>query len=71
MVKVNERAFAELMKEQSLTGAKLARRLGVSRACVSRILRGQRQPGSKFLSSFKTAFPQHSLEYFFTFNVTD
>ncbi len=55
-----------LINTQGMSQADLSRRLGVSRASVSRILRGKRKPGSDFIAALKTAFPNTPLDYFFS-----
>jgi DNA-binding XRE family transcriptional regulator len=54
-----------VMEEAALSQAELARRMGVSRASLSRILRGLRCPSSKFIGALKTAFPDKPMECFF------
>lgn len=65
MFQVNVDAIKKLMQEYNLNQSSLGKRIGVSRACVSRILKGKRSPSTKFIAGFKQAFPMHSLEYYF------
>lgn len=68
----NKRAFQKLMKENNLSQAALARKMGVSRACICRYMRGYRKkPSPKVIDGFSRAFPGHSITYyFFTSSVT-
>lgn len=61
----NVSALRQAMLEQQMSEAKLARTVGVSRACINRILKKQRQPSSKVVRGLKLAFPEKSLDYFF------
>lgn len=45
--------------------AELARKMGVSRGALSRILRGLRSPNSRFIAALKQGFPNLPLNYFF------
>ncbi|MEX0974298.1 MAG: helix-turn-helix transcriptional regulator [Bacillota bacterium] len=53
------------LDESEMTQARLARKMGISRASLSRVLRGLRSPGSKFIAALKTAFPDKQMESFF------
>ena len=55
----------ELMHEEGLNQSAMARRLGVSKSCISRILRGQRVPSSLFIARLKQAFPDYGLDRLF------
>lgn len=55
----------QAMQEKGMTQAELAKATGVSPSLVSRVLRGLRSPGSKFIASLKAVFPEKSLEFFF------
>lgn len=61
----NVLALRQAMNEQHMSEAALARTIGVSRACINRIINRQRQPSTKVVSGLKTAFPEKSLDYFF------
>jgi len=61
----NNEFLRKVVEEENLSQAELARRMGVSRACVTRILQGKRQPSVVFLAGLRRIFPQHSLDYFF------
>jgi len=62
----NTDVLIALLRKENISEAELARRIGVSRACVNRIVKGTRQPSSKFLAGLRRAFPDYSLDYFFT-----
>ena len=57
----------ELMKSQSWCASELARRMGVSRSEVTRLLSGKRQGGTKIITGLKRAFPDVPLESLFYF----
>ena len=55
-----------LMTKEELTQAKLARKLGLSRACVNRHLKSvHKHPSAKFISAIREVFPEYSFDYFF------
>ena len=58
------RLRAALLKS-GMKQAELARKMGVSRAALSRILRGHRSHNSRFIGALKQGFPNLPLEYFF------
>lgn len=68
----NINAFKRLMQENKLTQAALAKRMGVSRACINRYMNGiRKKPSPKVIDGFSMAFPDHSITYyFFTPSVT-
>jgi transcriptional regulator with XRE-family HTH domain len=53
------------MDEAGMTQAELADKMRISRASLSRVLRGLRSPGSKFIAALKAAFPDKPMEAFF------
>lgn len=55
----------EAMDRAGLTQAQLARLMGVSKASLSRILRGLRSPNSNFVAALKAVFPDEPMEGFF------
>ena len=57
----------ELMKSRSWCASELARRMGVSRSEVTRLLSGKRQGGTKIVAGLKQAFPDEPLESLFYF----
>ena len=62
----NKEAFLKLMKEHNLNQAGLARKIGVSRACICRYMNGSRtKPSPKVIDGFARAFPEHSITYYF------
>lgn len=62
----NVLALRLAMNEKHMSEAELSRAMGVSRACINRILKMQRQPSSKVVRGLKVAFPDKSLDYFFS-----
>jgi transcriptional regulator with XRE-family HTH domain len=62
---INLPALKDFMNVNKLSAAELSRQTRVSRAQVSRILKGERGPGTKFIAGFKRAFPDQPLEAFF------
>jgi len=71
MNRFNPERLKQLMETKGLTQADLARKMGVSRTSVSRILRQKRTPSSAFIAALKTAFPEEPLEYFFDLSVAN
>lgn len=67
---INVEAIKKAMNDEKMNQAELARRIGVSRSCINRILQGQRKPGEKVIAGLKLAFPSYSLDYFFYTSVT-
>ena len=67
----NVLALRQAMNEKQMSEAGLARAMGVSRACINRILKKQRRPSSKVIMGLKAAFPDKSLDYFFSCEKTD
>ena len=66
MFALNKANLQRVMEKEGLNQASLARRLGVSRACVSRQMAGSRRyPSAKFMGAIKKAFPEYSFDYFF------
>lgn len=58
-------ALERLMVKEGMNRSRLANRLGVSKATVTRVLNKNFQPSVRFLSALKNVFPEVSLEYFF------
>jgi len=66
MFALNKANLQRVMEKEGLNQASLARRLGVSRACVNRQMTGSRRyPSAKFMGAIKKAFPEYSFDYFF------
>ncbi|MBP2644359.1 MAG: helix-turn-helix protein [Firmicutes bacterium] len=65
LMKANIEEIQRLMDKNKWNKSQLAREIGVSRACISRIMNSQRNPGGDFLSAFKIRFPEYPLEKFF------
>ncbi|MGI6631695.1 MAG: helix-turn-helix domain-containing protein [Bacillota bacterium] len=53
------------LRASGMTQAELARKMGVSKASLSRIIRGLRSPNSRFIAALKLGFPELPMEYFF------
>ncbi len=53
------------LQKSGMNQAELAGKMGVSKASLSRILRGLRSPNSRFVAALKRAFPHLPMEYFF------
>lgn len=64
-VEFSVEALRKLMQKEDLKPAGLARRINVSRACISRILNGQRKPSIKVIEALKQEFPKYSLDNYF------
>lgn len=69
MYQFDPKKLKHLLSVKNLSQAELSRRLNVSRSSVSRILRGERKPGSDFIAALNSAFPDIPLEYFFSQSV--
>lgn len=54
-----------LLNERGLNQNRLAKMLGVSRATISRIMRGLYKPRADVLAALKKAFPDIPLDYYF------
>jgi len=65
-MEANIEALSLLMVEKKLSQAQLAKKIGVSRSCISRIMSGKRTASSQVMAGFKKAFPEYSLDYYFT-----
>lgn len=57
----------DLMMSHRWCASELARRMGVSRSEVTRLLKGKRQGGAKIVEGLKRAFPEVPLETLFSF----
>ncbi|GBG57782.1 DNA-binding protein [Sporomusaceae bacterium FL31] len=55
----------QLMNQLDLNSSGLAITLGVSRACVSRLLNGRRRVSSEVVAAFWISFPNYEKDYFF------
>ncbi|MDP4143230.1 MAG: helix-turn-helix transcriptional regulator [Bacillota bacterium] len=65
-LKVNLKNFTELMNKYSLSMADLAKKLGVSRAQLWRVLNDKSNPGEQFIAGFKASFPKENFDNFFS-----
>jgi len=61
----NKEYIYTLVCNKDWSWAELARKMGVSRAEVSRWLNGRRKGGSKFISGIIKAFPDEPLDKLF------
>ncbi len=66
-MRINVVLVKALMEERNLTGTELARRMGVSRMEVSRILNGTRVGGKKSIGGLVKAFPDVPITDLFLF----
>jgi len=64
VLRLNRDALETLARAEGLTHTALARRLGISRSYLFRLLNGQRRPGVKFIYGLRAAFPQYSPDFF-------
>ena len=62
---LNPIAWDNLMTTMKLSPTDLARRLDMSPSTVSRVLRGERNPGGRFIAATRLAFPDYTLEGLF------
>ncbi|HHY80519.1 MAG TPA: helix-turn-helix transcriptional regulator [Thermoanaerobacter sp.] len=63
--------ISELKYRYNLTEQELAKRIGISRSQLYRIKKGKSQPGSKFITSLKNAFPDIDLNELVNFKQTE
>lgn len=61
----NTKEFNKLKKELGLNYTQLAKKIGVSRTQLWRVLNQQCVPGEQFITGFKIAFPNYEFEKFF------
>lgn len=65
MVKFNRELLKRLMAENKINGSELARRTGVTRSCVSKILNDpNRMPESRFLLTLNNIFAGYTMNDF-------
>lgn len=55
----------ELMRKKELSQRKLCEKAGLSTACISRLLSGQREPSTKVISGLLKAFPEETFDTLF------
>jgi hypothetical protein len=66
-LRVNRDAFCRLIRKSGLANqTRFARRIGVDRAIVSRVLRGEVPPGNRFIAGVWTLFGLEALSELFT-----
>ena len=72
MYVLNKENLLRVMEKEGMNQAALAKKLGVSRACVNRQMTGSRRyPSAKFMGAIKKAFPEYSFDYFFYLEADD
>ena len=70
-MKINVEAVLKIMEEKKLSLRGFSAMIGVSPACMSRIMNGQRDPSTVVVGAIKKALPEYSLDYFFDATVTN
>lgn len=65
MTNPNVAALRRIMEQEGLSPSGFARKLGISRAHMSRIMKGQRRPGAEFIVALLRAYPDKKFEDFF------
>lgn len=68
-LKVNADNFSELMNKHSINMIDLAKKIGVSRAQLWRVLNDKSNPGEQFIAGFKASFPKENFDKFFLVSV--
>ncbi len=58
-------AFQKLMLHEGLSQSGLARRIGMTPACVCRILSGKRHPSGDFVAAMTNSFPEYRQDWLF------
>jgi len=58
----------EILKNENLTSAQFADRIGVQRSSISHILSGRNKPGFDFIQKIITNFPEINAEWLITGN---
>ena len=70
MIILNTAALQRVMEKERLTQSGLARKMGLSRSCINRHIRGKRkQPSAKVIGKLKETFPEYSIDFFLTQSV--
>lgn len=70
-MKINVEAIRKLVREKGMSLRSFSAMIGVSPACMSRIMNGQREPSTVVIGAIKKTFPEYPLEYFFDASVTN
>ncbi len=55
-----------LIEKENMSRQEFALKINVSPATVSRLLRGHIRPSSNMLEKIKAAFPEYSMDYYFS-----
>ena len=66
---LNVDEFKDLQRKYSYNTSKMARKIGISRTQLWRVLNYQSNPGEQFIAGFKKAFPEENLDKFFLLKV--
>lgn len=70
MIYINKEKLQKLLEDEGITPSKFAKKIGISRTQIWRILESKSNPGAEFISKFKQAYPRETFEeYFFTESV--
>lgn len=65
MSELNIGALKFFLAQHGYTEAQFAKKIGVTRSFVNRVLNGDRKPGFKFITGFCQAFPDYPIDAFF------
>lgn len=66
MPHLNVLELQEVMEREGLSPSGFAKKLGISRAHMLRILKGERRPGADFIEALLQAYPERKFEDFFS-----
>lgn len=66
-IHLNKEVLRSYLKENGISEANFAKKIGVSHSTVNRILNGKRNPGGKFISGLLTKYPDLTFEKVFIF----
>lgn len=66
-LRINRDVLDEYMRAANIqTSYELSKRMGVSASTVYRVLDGTSEPGPRFISGIRTAFPRRNLDKLLT-----
>lgn len=65
---LNEDVLRDYLKENNVSEANFAKKIGVAHSTVNRVLNGKRNPGGKFISGVLTEYPDLTFEEVFILN---
>jgi len=60
--RINPDIFGKVLQQHNGNFSAVARRIGVTRASLYRVVEGKYEPGGDFIEKFKLAFPDISLD---------